>query len=40
MRNIVEHVRDGATRCDRIHSDLFVTAVLGEDADERVNCAL
>jgi hypothetical protein len=40
MRNIMEHVRDGATRCDRIHSDLFVTAVLGEDADERVDRAL
>ena len=35
----MEHIRDSAARCDRIHRDLLMPAVLGHDAHEGLDRA-
>ena len=40
LRDLVEHVRNSAAWRNGIDCDLLSAAVLGEDAHERVDCAL
>lgn len=40
LRDVMEHVRDGAARRHRIHRDLLLASVLGHDAHERLDGAL
>ena len=40
LRNVVKHISYRTARCDGVDCDLFVAAILGKNADKRVNCAL
>lgn len=40
LGDIVKHIRYSTTRCERVHSDLLVAAVLGENPHKRGDCSL